>query len=527
MTKTLIHGGAVHLGGSKPSRPADVLISDGSIVDILAPGRSDAIDALRIDASGALVTPGFIDVHTHSDVSLLLDGRGESKIHQGVTTEVTGNCGFSAAPIVPEHRDEHLDLLAGIGDDPIDVSWTDMAGYAREVEGRGVSLNVVPLVGHGQLRIAASATAQTLERDSIAKMKWLLAEQLEQGAFGMSTGLTYVPSCFADTAELTALCETLASYNAIYATHARSQEDDPIAEAVELGTTGVRVQYSHVAINDPQRWGQADQLIAEFDEARATGIDIAYDLYPYAASASALTQYLPAWVQVGGARAMAERLGNAATFRLAAEEFGRGWSGTGGKPWLWDRLLLSRTDGLCGVRDGQTVEEAAAEQGVAAADLVLSLCQAGGNRIQVVLFYRCEDDVRTFLRQPYALIGSDGSAIPFEQHGRRPHPRAFGAHGRLFGRYVRELGDLEVDDAIHRVTGAASDRFGIRGRGRLAPGAAADLVVMSPDSVMDTATFLEPNRAAVGIDHVLVNGELVIEHGRHTGSRPGRVLRAR
>ena len=524
MIDLVITGGTV-LDGDSPDgagRAADLLIKDGRVTALLPPG-TEVAGADRLDARGLIVAPGFIDVHTHSDVSVLLDGRAESKLHQGVTTEVIGNCGFSPFPLVPERRPDQLDLLAGIGDDPIEADWTDLAGYAAAFADRGVAINVAPLVGHGQLRIAAAGLAEEIGTDEVRTEQRLLAEALDQGAYGMSTGLTYVPSRFAGTAELDELGRTLHRAGALYATHARHEGPESIEEAAALGrATGVRVQYSHLAINHPERWGGAAALVALFDRLRAAGVDLAYDVYPYDASASALTQYLPAWVQAGGVAAMATRLADPVTRRRAAADLARGWGQA--VPWLWDRVILSRTDGLSGAREGLTVAAAAAELGVSEPELVLDLCRAGGNRVQVVLRYRTEEDMRTFLRTPYALIGSDGSALPYVID-RRPHPRAYGAHARVLGRYVRELGDLGLGPAIHRMTGAAADRIGITDRGRLRPGLAADVVVLDAATVADRATFLDPAQPPIGVRHVLVNGVPAIRDGRQTPARPGRVLR--
>lgn len=522
MTDLLITGGTVLDGTGEPARPLDVLIKDDRIEALLPPGTPVAT-ARALDATGLVVSPGFIDVHTHSDVSVLLDGRAESKVHQGVTTEVTGNCGFSPYPLTALHQHDQLELLAGIGDDPIEPAWTDLDGYAEAFAERGVAINVAPLVGHGQLRIAAAGMAEQVDAGQVRSQQRLLAELLDQGAFGLSTGLTYLPSGFADTAELVELCRTLAGAGALYASHARHEGVESIEEAALLGrTTGVRVQYSHLAINHPERWGRADDLVAVFDRLRADGVDLAYDVYPYDASASALTQYLPAWVQAGGVATMATRLADPETRRRASAELARGWGR--GVPWLWDRVILSRTDGLGGAREGLTVAEAAAELGLSEPDLVLELCRAGGNRVQVVLRYRTEADMVTFLRQPYALIGSDGSALPY-RIDRLPHPRAYGAQARVLGRYVRDLGVLDLASAIRRMTGDAADRIGLTDRGRLRPGLAADVVVFDPVTVSDRATFLEPAQRPDGVRHVLVNGEPVISDGRQTAARPGRVLR--
>jgi len=536
---TLIAGATIIDGTGAPGAVGDVLIKDGRIVHVSTSldERRGALDERRealddqgvevIDAHGLVVAPGFIDIHTHSDVSLYLDGRGQSKLFQGVTTEVIGNCGFSPYPLTPERRDEQLDLMEGVGDDRIDPDWTDLDGYAAALEGRGIALNAASLVGHGQLRLAAAGSDERpLTEDEIDVATQLLATLLDQGAFGLSTGLTYVPSRFADTAELQALCRVLADRGAIYTTHARGDGAPSIVEAIELSrSTGVRVQYSHLAINNPAKWGTADALLSLLSKGREGGADIAGDVYPYDASASALTQYLPVWIQEGGIEGLRERLADNETFARAEADLAAGWGSGGVIPWYWDRVILSRTDGLLGTTDGETIEEAATRLGHTPAALVLKMCAAGGHRVQVVLRYRTEEDMQAFLVDPCTTMGSDGSAVGYDLTDRRPHPRFFGASARLLGRYVRELGLLDLSTAVHKMTGAVADRIGITDRGVLRPGAAADVVLFDPSAVIDRATFVDPAQPPDGIRAVWVNGELAVDRGVQTEARAGRVLR--
>lgn len=522
--RTLVVGGTVADGDGGPLIPKDVVIEGGRILAVLDPGSAPKCEVV-IEADDQIVAPGFIDIHTHSDLSLLLDGRAESKIHQGVTTEVIGNCGFSAYPVLPRARQSHHDLIAGLGDDAVEMNWLDIDGYAHRIAEVGCAVNVVPLVGHGQLRVAAAGMARSLGRPQAAQMRALLEEMLDQGAFGMSTGLTYVPSGYADSVEITELAHVLAKHDRLYATHARTEGLLAIEEAAAVGLeTGCRVQYSHLAINDPRRWGTAEQVTQYLESKRDAGCDIAFDLYPYDASSSSLTQYLPEWVQAGGSSAMTQRLRDTDTFDRAERILAMGWGD--GIPWFWDRVLLARANGLCGVVDGSTVAEAAESAGLSAERLVLSLCRDGQNRIQVVLFYRDSRDVRTFLRHPLATIGSDGQALPFDLRGRRVHPRSYGAHARVLARYVRDERDLDLPEAIRKMTAAVADRVGLRDRGRLRRGYAADLVVFRPDAVEDTATFDRPASQPRGISHVLVNGRVAVRNGVQTNTREGRVLRA-
>ena len=528
----LIRGGLVCDGTGAAPRQVDVAVSAERIVFV---GDGRQVKSKReLDAGGQVVAPGFIDIHTHSDMSLLLDGRGQSKLSQGVTTEVTGNCGFSPFPIDPAQMQLHQDLLAGIGDDALKISWVDVEGYRQVAEHQGIAVNIAPLVGHGALRIAAMGVSSApANAEQLTTMQSLLARMLDQGAFGMSTGLTYVPSRYAPTSELVSLCETLAARGRLYASHARDQDLDgddhrygPLNEALHLGrATGVKVQYSHAAINTPSEWGSAGAWTARFEAAVQQGVDAAFDVYPYDASSSALTQYLPAWVQEGGVAAMRERLAQEATMARAEAELAQGWSANR-IPWLWERVVLARTDGVLGAVEGKTIAAAAAEAGKTPARYTLELCREGGNRVMVVLFYRTEEDMRCFLQCRHALVGSDGSAIPFEQGSRQPHPRNFGASARVLGRLVRDLGDLDMATAIAKMTGGVAARLGMRDRGMLAPGQAADIVVFEPREVRDRATYLVPCQKAAGVSHVLVNGAAVVTDGEQTGARPGRVLRA-
>jgi N-acyl-D-amino-acid deacylase len=331
---------------------------------------------------------------------------------------------------------------------------------------------------------------------------------------------------YAPTEELVALAGVVARHGGHYATHARVSVDAPleaIDEAAQIGReSGARVQFSHVAINDPARWGQHGEHLARFESHRAAGVDIAYDVYPYAASSSNLTQYLPAWVQEGGTDAMAARLADRATRERALADVEKGWYG--GIPWLWDRVVVG-IDPIEPDNAGKSLQSLAAEHGIAPEELTLRLCETRGNAITVVLFYRTEEDMQAFLKHPLSTIGSDGLAYPLDQGDARPHPRSFGTHPRVLGRYVRELGTLPLADAVHTSTGRAAGRMGIQDRGLLREGLAADVVLFDPATVADRATFEDPAQRPVGIRHVIVNGAIVVQDGQQTSARPGRVLR--
>ena len=527
----LIRQASVLDGSGAPAQRGDLGVRDGTIA-ALGTIPEDATAARMVDATGQVLSPGFIDVHTHSDVSLLLAGDGQSKVFQGVTTEVVGNCSFSAFPFnLSQRRELHVDHLARIGDDPVDLAWTDLDGYARVMEESGIALNVAPLVGHGTVRVAVMGVDQRRPSlPELAEMSKLVAEAMEQSAFGLSTGLTHVPSAYADTDEIVDLAAVAAHFGGNYATHARTGYGwhfRAVDEAIEIGRrSGARVEFSHVAINDPARWGQHDAVIERFERGRNDGIDIAYDVYPYAASSSSLTQYLPGWVQAGGTQVMARRLSDPATRERARTELARGWFG--GIPRLWDRVVISRTsDPSDTTSAGQSLATLADAAHVAPEELVLRLCESCGNAVQVVLFYRTEQDMQAFLRHPLSVVGSDGSAIPFARRDGQPHPRNYAASVRVLGRYVRGLGLLDMPTAVHKMTGGAAERMGIRDRGLLREGLSADLVLFDPARIADRSTFEDPCQPPAGIGCVIVNGEVVVQDGRQTSSRPGRVLRRR
>ena len=529
--------GLIYDGLGNPPKAGTIGIRDGLIVSIfpiLSSGDTSVIADRHIDADGLVISPGFIDVHTHSDVSLFIDGRGQSKVFQGVTTEVTGNCSFSAFPIVESKKQQQSDFLVGIGDDQIDLEWSDLEGYRAAVHKRGVAINIAPLVGHGTLRIASMGLEESAPTSNdLERMSKLLKEAFKQGAFGMSTGLTYVPSRYAPFEELIYLCRVIKEAGRTYTSHARDYDIfgqdfflGPLKEAFALAReTGVRVQFSHAAINNPSLWGRAQDWVDLFDSPEANNLDVAFDVYPYNASSSALTQYLPEWVQSGGVEAMKERLSDPATFNRAAEELSLGWSAHK-IIWMWDRVVIARGNGLLGVENGDSIEVAAKKLDIAPENLVLELSRLGGNSVMVVLFYRTDEDMRTFARSKHSMICSDGSAIPFDQKGKLPHPRSFGASARALGYLSRELGDMSFEEVIFKMSGKVAARFGIHDRGSIEVGKAADIVIFDPLTIKDQASFLNPSQPPIGIEYVFVNGEIVVERDLQTSALPGKVLNA-
>ena len=526
MFDLLISGGVVVDGTGAPAFAADVGIEGERIAAV---GRLAGSEAARtLAADGLVVAPGFIDVHTHSDLTLLADRRGMSKVRQGVTTEVSGNCGYSPFPVVPERRALLEKTLSSIHGDAVEWDWTDLTGYRARAATQGIGINLAPLVGHSAIRGAVVGfDDRPATPEEVYDMRRLVVEALEQGAFGLSTGLTLPPSAYGDTDEIVALARTLASYpGRFYASHIRAWAGYHIRgveEAIEIGRrAGVPVQVSHMSVNDPRHWGEADTVIAVCERAVAEGLDVTFDVYPYAASSSGFSQCFPTWAQSGGVDALVARLRDAegrAAVRAGMLEEGlfRGW------PWLWDRLRVSTAH-----TEALTIEQAAQAMGIEAIDAALTLMELDEGRLEVIFYYRTETDMRAFLKHPLGMVGSDGLALaPGGRIGvGKPHPRSYGAHARVLGRYVREERVLGLEEAVHKMSGQVADRLGLRDRGRIRPGHAADLLVFDPAAVLDRADFDHPHQYPLGIEYVMVNGRMTVERGEHTGAAAGRVLEA-
>lgn len=523
----LLQGAFVVDGTGSPGQRHDVGVERDRIAYVGPPLPVDVEARVVLDLTGQVLTPGFIDIHTHSDVSLLHDPRGESKALQGVTTEVVGNCGFSAFPVDRRRSAALLDHLARLGDAEPELTWTDFNGFAQAMQQARPLLNVGALVGHGALRIAAMDDAFGRASSADAdRMGRLLESALEQGAFGMSTGLTHTPSSLGTAQEIEQLAAICARSDAMYATHARATagaEFEAIREAIRASrNSGARLQYSHLAINEPAAWGRAADALALFDAARAAGLDVAFDVYPYDASSSALIQYIPEWAQAGGGDGVRKNNSDPDWRARALADIPSGWFG--GIPWHWDRITISaagpHTDEV-----GLTIEQIARRRGTSPAEVLLDLCAELGGAAQAVLHYRTEEDMVAFLQHELAVVGSDGIAVALDGGDDLPHPRGFGTFPRVLGRYVRDRGVLLLPDAVRRMTLAPAHRLGLADRGVIRHGAKADLVAFSPQEVADTATFLAPRQAPVGITHSVVNGQVVVAGGRLTGSRGGEVIR--
>jgi N-acyl-D-amino-acid deacylase len=522
----LLRGGALLDGTGQPGRPADLAIKGDRISAIGDLSRWTA--DLTLNVTGLVVAPGFIDMHSHSDLALLANPRAESKLRQGVTTEVIGQCGFSPAP-APEGQQDAIRALFGSWGQEVDWTWGSFADYLDALRRHPTSVNVVPLVGHSTIRVGAMGQDNRPPTPSeLVAMQDTVRAAMDDGAFGMSTGLIYAPGMFADTEELVALASALAPANGIYFSHIRSEAENllgAIAEAIEIGRrAGVPVQIAHLKAEGRSNWGKAEAALEAIDKARAQGVDITFDVYPYTAWNTSLAQLLPTWARAGGPEAIVERLREPTSRSQVRAEIAAAASADPGR---WDRRLLASVDSDANrPLQGLTIAQIAERRGADPEDVVIDLLVEERADASMVGFAMDENGVRRIISHPLAMIGSDAAAAaPYGLLGRgHPHPRTYGTFPRILGRYVREEGLLTLEDAVAKMTSHPAARLGLTDRGQLAVGLAADIVVFDPNTIADRATYQDPHQYPTGIRCVIVNGILELDGNDHNDRRPGRVF---
>jgi N-acyl-D-amino-acid deacylase len=520
----LIRGGLVVDGTGAPARPADVAIEGDRIaaVERLPEARARRV----VDATGLAVAPGFIDMHSHADYTLPGLPTADSKVHQGFTLEVVGNCGASPAPVDAERRAAVMET-AGLATPPLAWDWSSFGSFLDRLRRPGTSVNVAALVGHGTVRIHAMGMRDDAPTPAErSAMETAVRRAMGEGAAGLSTGLIYPPGVYADTDEIVALARVVARAGGFYASHIRGEGDtllEAIAEAIEVGRrAGLPVQISHLKASGRPNWPKLARAIEVIEAARAEGLDVTADMYPYTAGSTTLTALLPPWAHVGGRPALLARLGDPAErARLRAALEGPGLAHGAG----WEAISIC----ACPPRpawEGRTLQELAAERGTAPAETVLDVLHEAGGEAEMILFMMSEDNVTRGLGYSQVMIGSDGEgrAARGPYATGKPHPRNYGTCPRFLGHYVRERGILPLEEAVRKMTGLPASRLRLPDRGVVRPRAYADVVVFDPERIADTATFQDPHRYPAGIPWVLVNGEPVVAEGRHTGARPGRVL---
>lgn len=525
----LIKNGTVVDGSGAPARAADVAV-EGDRIAAVEPGLSG--EAARVvDARGLMVAPGFIDAHSHSDLVYDTCPSAESKVRQGVTTEVVGMCSFSPAPIARGRLELVRAWAGGIAGQQPPVDYETFGQYLEHVRKLGASINTVHFVGHGALRLATvGADNRPPTPDEQRGMERLLAEALEAGAWGFSTGLVYAPSVYGSTEELVALARSMAARGGLYCSHIRGEAatlEKAIDEAIRIGEEGgVAVQVSHVKAAGRENWGKMDRVLRTLDAARARGLDLTGDVYPYPAGSTKMDNLLPGWMHDGGIAKLLERLADPAARQRAIQDClvdGERWR-TGSGATGWDEVMIatcSRPE-LAGLRLAELARRTGKEPAHAMMDLVLEE-RAG---VSMISFSQSEENVGTVLAYPHAMIGSDSLSLhagPGPHEG-KPHPRSYGTFPRVLGVYCREKRLFPWETAVHKMTGMPAAKFGLRDRGLVRAGLAADLAVFDPAAVKDEASFTDPHRHPTGIPYVVVNGQVVVDGPRFASLPAGRVL---
>jgi N-acyl-D-aspartate/D-glutamate deacylase len=522
----VVRGGQVFDGTGTRSVRRDLGVSQGRIeaLEDLSTASSDMV----LDARGLAVAPGFIDFHTHSDFTSLLPSSevdlALASVRQGVTTEVFGNCGFSAFPFPYDQKGtagQYLRSLFG----PVARPFADLSEFATALTAARMVNNKAPLVGHGSLRAStmhfARRAASHSELDDMAS---LLSTALDQGAFGLTLGLIYPPGSYSDTNELTLLARILHPRRRLLAVHLRDEMGsiDSSVEEMETVARGadISLHLSHLKVAGRQNWGRSHLLLDRIAALAAQDIDVSFDVYPYTSGSTVLHALLPPWILEGGMPSMISRLRDPVTLERVAEELSSNatsWqnlvAGVG-----WDRVIVASAAGNPSA-EGRSIAELAVDTGQEAIQTAARLLVEEEGAVTVIVHMMREDDVQEVVASPFSMIGSDGIPVPG-----KPHPRWAGSFARVLGKYCREQKVLPLASCIRKMTSMPADRLGLTTRGRIAPGFYADLVVFDPSTVSDQATYEEPLAPPVGIEYVIVNGEVVVREGAETGLRPGRVL---
>ncbi|WCK52356.1 D-aminoacylase [Aneurinibacillus sp. Ricciae_BoGa-3] len=491
---------------------ADIAVSGDRIARV---GNVSGFSANEeIDVQGLAVAPGFIDIHTHSDNASFLPKLSKGKIMQGVTTEVIGNCGMSAFPVRAENAPLLKKYVSSIFGD-IEWNWSNLAEFAEVTTSRGIVTNMIPLVGHGSLRIAAMGFEKRPAADhEMEFMKKLLAETMEQGAFGLSSGLIYPPGVYSTTEELIELCQVVRNYDGIYTTHMRNESDlveESVKEAITIGrNSNISVQISHHKAAGKQNWGKPKRItIPQIKKAREDGVDVDMDLYPYTAGSTLLSVLLPPWCHEGGVSQMLQRLHVRECrerIRYDMEHGIPGWDNFV-KSSGWDQVFVASAKNNKEI-EGKSIEEISKDRSQDPLTALMDTLIEEDGIATMVVFMMSEEDVRYIMQQPETMIGSDGIPDPG-----KTHPRYFGTFARVLGHYTRDEKVLHLEDAIRKMTSFPAKKLGLKDRGIIREGAYADLVVFDPKTVADVASYENPSEIAIGFTYVFVNGYPVVRNG--------------
>lgn len=527
----LIRNGRVVDGTGNPWVYADVGVT-GDRISLLGRAPANATAKRVIDAKGLIVAPGFIDMLEQSEWNLLIDKQAVSKLTQGITTGITGE-GGSIAPQNDETLADRRDFLEHYH---LTVDWRDLEGYFRRLEKQGAGINLGTYVGATQVRkYVMGSVDRAPTTEELARMQQLVEQAMQQGAMGVSTSLIYAPAFYAKTDELIALAKAASKYGGIYASHIRNEGDremEALDEAFRIGReANIPVEIWHLKVSGRQNWGKMPAVIAAIDGARASGLDVTANQYPYVASGTSLGATIPPKYHEGGSDAFVNRLNDPQVRAAIRQELGgqsgrieNMWRGTGGPQGI---LVASVLDPALKHYEGKTIAQIAGEDHKDPLDALMDVIVAGKDHVGAVYFTMSEDDVKFAMQQPFVSVGTDAGAVNFQGplSESKTHPRAYGSFPRILGRYVRDQHLLSLEQAIRKFTSLPAQRMGLHDRGQLRTGAFADITIFDANTVNDVATFEDPHRPSVGIEYVIVNGVVSLEHGKVTGQLGGRPLR--
>lgn len=505
-------------GTGAPWRRGSVGIRDGRICGVGALRDADAAEV--VDGADLCLAPGFIDIHSHSDCTLLNYPLAESRVLQGITTEIGGNCGISAAPV----RDEYRKLLKDYAGQ-LDYNWRGLSEYLSILEARKPSTNFGMLAGHGTIRLAVMGFEDRKPRvEELEEMKQLLREALDDGAFGLSSGLIYPPGCFSDMDEMAELAAELKPYGAYYATHMRDEGVkvvESVREALEVCRRAhVPLQISHHKVTRKSHWHvSCRETVDMIEKARSEGCDVTADQYPYNASATTLDSNVPFWAFAGGMEELLNRLRTPEVRQRLKEECNADHLGR------WGNICISNVESEKNAWTvGKSIQEIAAIRGVDPADACFDLILDEKGRVSEINYGMCEEDIEYIMGRHFVMTGSDASAVPLDYAG-RPHPRCYGTFPRVIAHYARDRGLFPLETAIHKMTGLPAARLGLQDRGLIREGMYADLVLFDYERLRDVPDYENPKAACEGILRVYVNGVLTGQDGKHTGAGAGMILR--
>jgi N-acyl-D-amino-acid deacylase len=526
----ILRNGMIYDGSGSISYAGDIAINADTIAAMgdLKSARGE----IELDAGGLAIAPGFINMLSWAQESLIEDGRSQSNIRQGVTLEVMGE-GWSEGPLTPSMKEENTELQ---GDIKYDIVWSTVGEFLEFLEVKGVSCNIASFVGATTLRVNAigyedrAPTAEEMDQ-----MKMLVREAMEEGAVGLSTSLIYAPAFFADTEELIGLCKEVSSYGGLYISHMRSEGQqllEGINEVIEIADkAGIRSEIYHLKAAGRENWPKMDLAIAKIDSARVAGLQITADMYNYTAAGTGLYATMPQWVQEGGHDAWVARLKDEKLRERVIEEMrkpGKDWENFFHMTGSAENIIVVgfKHDSLKYLT-GKTLAEVAQMRNTSPAETILDLIIHDNSRVDAIYFLMSEENIKRQIVLPWVSFGSDEQSLAPEGVFLKtnPHPRAYGNFARLLGKYVREEKIIPLEEAIRKLSHLPAENLKIEKRGLLKEGYYADIVLFDPEKIQDHATFEDPHQYATGVIHVFVNGQQVLKDGEHTGATPGRIVR--